>query len=122
LLDIEPADELPQSPADVSGIFLRREDNSLFVGTGNMSGVLVDGKWDVRHDGPAIEVVATHDTLIYRDDVFLRLGGAPPSGAIKQVLEPGSLDELGANSSVQAWGERRGDRVQAEVLVYQPNP
>src|ERR1051325_11708487 len=32
-LDIEPSKELPQTPADVSGLFDHRQDNSLFVGT-----------------------------------------------------------------------------------------
>jgi hypothetical protein len=118
LLDVEPAAEMPDVPADVAEPFLRREDNSLFVGTGTMSGVLVDGKWQLRHDGPVVEVVATHDTRIYRDDMFKQLGGVAPSGPFQQVLNPGSLDEIDETSTVQAWGERRGDRVVAEVIVF----
>src|SRR5690349_6647540 len=30
-LNIEPSKELPQTPADVSGLFDRRQDNSIFV-------------------------------------------------------------------------------------------
>ncbi len=120
--ETEPADEMPDTPPDVAGIFVRREDNSLFVGTGNLSGVLVDGKWELRHDGLAIEVLTTHDTLIYHDDIFEQLGGVAPSGPIKEVLKPGSLDEIDETSSIQAWGERRGDRLVARVLVFAPNP
>src|SRR5689334_2238730 len=35
--DIQPAKELPQTPADVEGIFDHRQDNSIFVGTGNFN-------------------------------------------------------------------------------------
>ncbi len=94
LLDVGPAAELPDAPSDVSGPFLRREDNSLFVGTGSFSAVLVDGKWELRHDGPVVEVIATHDTLIYLDDTLLQLGGVAPSGPVKQDLTPGSLAEI----------------------------
>jgi len=118
LLDVEPAAELPNAPADVSGPFIRRENNSLFVGTGSFSGVLVDGKWELRHDGPVVEVIATHDTLVCRDDMVQQLGGVAPSGPVKQVLRPGSLDEIDETHIIQAWGERRGDRVVAEVIVF----
>jgi len=37
------------------------------------------------------------------------------------VLKPGALDEIGKNSTVEAWGERRGDHVVAEVVVFTPN-
>jgi hypothetical protein len=122
LLDVEPAGDMPDAPADVAGLFLRREDNSLFVGTGNMSGVLVDGKWELSHDGPAVEVVATRDTLIYRDDTLQQIGNDLPSEPLQQVLKPGSVDEIGRNCTIQAWGERRGERVAAEVLVFQTTP
>jgi hypothetical protein len=32
--DIQPAKELPQTPADVRRVFEQRKDNSIFVGTG----------------------------------------------------------------------------------------
>jgi hypothetical protein len=63
-------------------------------------------------------VVATHETLIYRDDTLQQLGDDPPPGPVQQLLKPGSLDELGATSTVLAWGEKRGDRLLATVLVY----
>jgi hypothetical protein len=122
LLDVEHAPEMPDGPADVAGLFLRREDNSIYVGTGNLSGVLVGGKWERRHDGPKVEVLATHDTLVYRDDMFRQLGGVAPSGSVKQVLKLISLDEVGEDTTIQAWGNRRGDRLVAEVIVFAPNP
>lgn len=35
-LKIEPAPELPDRPSDAAGVFVRREDNSIFVGTGDI--------------------------------------------------------------------------------------
>jgi hypothetical protein len=42
----------------------------------------------------------------------------PPSGTIQQVVNPGSVEELGKNSSLSAWGEKRGDRLIADVVLY----
>ncbi len=115
VVETEFAAEMPDVPPDVSGLFARREDNSLFVGTGTLT-FMIDG--DAKYDGPVVEVVTTHDTLIYRDDTLQQLGGVAPSGPVKQVLKPGSLDEIGQNDVISAWGEMRGDRLVAEVLVY----
>ncbi len=120
-IDVEYAAEMPDFPADVFGLYVRREDNSLFVGTGTLSGVIVDGKIEQHHDGPVVEIVITHDTQIYRDDMLLKLQGVAPSGPVQQVLKPGSMDEMGPNCTVQAWGQRRGERLVAELLVFTPN-
>jgi hypothetical protein len=123
-LDIRSAEEMPDTPLDVTGLFVRCEDSSLFVGTGNLSGVVVDSEqgsaswWEYHHDGPVVEVVTTHDTLIYRDDTSQQFMGSLPSGPIQQVLTPSALDEIGRNSIVSTWGEKRGDRIVAEVVVF----
>ena len=124
LLDIQNAENLPDTPPDVAGLFVRREDKNLFVGTGNMSGVVVGGdqgsasRWDIRYDGPVVEVVVTRDTLIYHDVTSQQFTDSSPSGSIQQVLDAGTLEEIGKDSIVSAWGERRGDHVVAGVLVY----
>jgi hypothetical protein len=49
--------------------------------------------------------------------------GATESGevTIPQVITAvDSLDEIGDNTEIQAWGEQRGDRVIADVLVFKP--
>ena len=123
-LDIRNAKELPDTPPDAGGLFVQREDKSLFVGTGNMSGVVVDGDqgnasfWEYHYDGPVVEIVTTHDTLIYHDITSQQFTNGLPSSPIQQVLDPGTLDEIGKDSIVSAWGERRGGRVVAEVLVF----
>lgn len=81
----------------------------------------MDGKWEQHHDGPVVEIVTTHDTRIYRDDLLEKLGGVAPSGPVQQALEPGSVDEIGENSFVEAWGQKRGDRLVAEVVVFGPS-
>jgi len=114
-IEVLPAAEMPDTPPDVAGVFVRREDSSLFVGTGTVTFV-IDG--DASYDGPTVEVVSSHNTQIYRDDTTKQLAGVPPSGPVQQVLKPGSLDEVGQNDVVSAWGERSGDRLVARVIVY----
>ena len=125
---IEPSPELPDRPSEASGIFLRRQDDSIFVGTGSIElDVEVESGSDpvisLSSDGPEIEVVVTHDTVIYSDETDIHGGepGSRESGekTVQQVIKPAdSLDELGLNTELQVWGKRRGDRVVAEVLVY----
>jgi hypothetical protein len=122
--DIQPAKELPQAPADVDGIFDHRQDNSLFVGTGNFSvRVQADKSGKVEtgshYDGPLIEVVVTAQTTVYEDVTMQQFNGPPPEGQkIQQVLEPGSLDGISQSSGLTIWGKRTGDRIIADVLVY----
>ena len=120
MLDIQDAAVIPEAPADVGGLFLRQEGDRLFVGTGSLSGVKVNDEWEVRHDGPVVEVVTTHDTLVYRDNTLQQLGNEVPTEPIQQVLKPGSVDEIGEDSTVRAWGKRRDDELVAELVVFVP--
>jgi hypothetical protein len=106
---------MPDTPSDVSGVFVRRQDRTLFLGTGVVT-FRIDG--DATFDGPAVEVVSTHDTRIHRDDTVAELGGDPPAGPVQQVLRSGTLDEIGRNDVVSAWGEKHGDRLVATVIIY----
>ena len=121
------AAESPGVPLDVGGIFLRREDNRLFIGTGNLSGFLAEGTtlaeshWELDHDGPIAEVITTHDTVIYRDDTFRHLTPGVLSGPVRQVLTASTLDQINMNSTVEVWGEWSGDRLVADVVVFFPN-
>lgn len=123
-MDIEYAAEMPDASPDIGGLFVRREGHSLYVGTGNVSAVLVDSdqgdasRWDVRCDGPVVEVVTMHDTLIYRDDTLRQIEGRPSSEPIQQVLTPSTLDAIGKDSIVSAWVERRGNCMVAKVIVF----
>jgi hypothetical protein len=122
--DIQPAKELPQTPADVRGIFDHRQDKSIFVGTGQVQmTVQKDKSGQVQtsssHSGPVVEVVVTTQTMVYHDTTMEQFNGPPPSGQkIQQVVEPGSLDEIGQSSSITVWGKKTGDRYIADILVY----
>ena len=122
-LQIEPAKELPGTAPDVRGLFAERKDNSIFVTLGDKFMVQVDKNGTVNTqtdgNGDKLEVVVTGDTTIYKDVTQASLDSPPPSdGKVQQQVAPGTLDEIGSNSFVSAWGERRGDRVIAKVLLY----
>lgn len=124
--DLLPAEELPKTAADVRGIFVRRQDNSLFVGTGQVQlQVKVSGDSGAApesassYDGPLVEVVTTNNTQVYKDDTFQDLQDLPASGTkVQQKVVPGSLDEVGQSSAVSAWGKKVGDRLVADVILY----
>ena len=108
-------EELPDEPPDVSGVCLRREGNSLFVGTGSYSiSVGPGGVTKLDYSGPEIEVVVTSETEIYAERVEFPQGGATPP---QHIVQPGSLDDVVQGTGVRVWGERDGDRVTARVLV-----
>lgn len=128
-----PAKELPQTPADARGIFDHRKDNSIFVGTGNVKMMVIKNQQSGQvqtsssHSGPTVEVVVSPQTIVYKDVTMQQYnGGKPPGGSgtikVQQVVEPGSLDEIGENSDITAWGKKTGDRIIADVLVYTPPP
>ncbi len=122
---VEPAKELPQSSPDLMGVLVRRQDNSLFLGTGKIQQHAQAGASGSQlsaptYDGPVLEAVVTHDTMIYRDETNF---DAPPpadqAGKIQQVVKPDSMDDIPVNSVVQVWGAKTGDRFVARVLVYE---
>src|SRR5947207_2375632 len=58
--DIQPAIELPHTPADVQGLFDHRQNDSVFVGTGKESVTVKPGpggelQTGSTHDGPTVE-------------------------------------------------------------------
>jgi hypothetical protein len=63
-----------------------------------------------------VEVVVPHDAAIYREIVEPRDPAA--AGPVETSVRPASLEEIGVGGLVSAWGEKRGDRVVAGVLVY----
>ncbi|MFZ5919331.1 MAG: hypothetical protein ACOYZ7_20575 [Chloroflexota bacterium] len=115
--DLVAAAELPTTSPDVGGLFLRREDNSIIVGTGEVRLTIRDGQVNGFHSGPEVEIVITHDTLVYRDKTPMQ-SDAIVDGKLQQVVGPGSLEELETYSFISVWGEQRGDRLLARVLVY----
>lgn len=120
LIDLEPAAELPQYESDATGMFVKREDNSIFIGTGlNSYGVELgpDGPIAI-YDGPLLEVVVAKETKIYCDDTE-EPTSYNSTTKFQQKIKPGSLDELvNGSQQVQVWGRKVGDRLIADTLLY----
>jgi hypothetical protein len=109
-----PAEQLPQTPPEVFGLFVRQEDNSLFLGTG---GISVDsganGEAVVTYDGPVLEVVITTRTKLFRE--------IPPLlslDEIHQKVVEGKINELNETMRLTIWGRKTADRLIADVLLY----
>lgn len=130
-----PAPELPAEPLAAAGIVLSRQDNSVMLGTGNID-VRVEAEIDPATgqesrsvvpstDGPELEIVIGPDTVLYRDVTDFSADAPPESGerTVQQVVRPaGSADAIEPQMEMQVWGERRGDRVIATVVVFGPVP
>ena len=130
-VQVTPAPELPTTEPDVTGLFVERKDNSIFVSALSMEaggkGVVLqvdrggggDGEPSLsgpKADGPKKEVVITNETTIYLENTDL---GEPKPGenkVIQQTVTEGSLDDLISQSFVTVWGRKSGDRIIAEVL------
>ena len=130
---ILPAAELPDEEAAASGIVLNRQDDILTVGTGAIE-VAVEVNVDASTgqeqtsvlpstNGPELEVVLTRDTLLYRDvtDVAGQTPDESGEVTIVQEVQPVTdASQIEAQMEIQIWGERRGDRIVADVLVFGP--
>jgi hypothetical protein len=121
---IEPSANLPDRPAEASGIFLRQEDNSYFVGTGstsvNVSVINGERSVAVDHSGPEIEVVTHRDTLFYRDitQVDYQASESVERRYQQQLRLEERPAELPQGGNLAAGGEKRGDRVVADMIVF----
>jgi hypothetical protein len=118
----DPAPELPTTQPDANGLFLRRDGNSIYIGTGGVSFSVGPEGPASSNDGPEVEVVVTGDTLVYKDVTMTIDSENPPEPGgdmpDQQVVESGSIDDLTAQSMLTVWGEKRGDRLVATVVVY----
>jgi hypothetical protein len=109
---------------------VRREDNSIFVGTGEIEFVVEvdqatgEKRASADYSGPVLEVVVTHETSLYQDDTQFPSPNSASTGkqTVQQVVSlVDSLDKLGEqskNSEIRVWGKRSGDRVVAQVFVF----
>jgi hypothetical protein len=122
------ATELPAADPDAVGLVVKREDNTISIGTHvvkfhtvrDASGQIVNR--EAGYDGPVIAVVITHDTLIYRDVTPIGQGQPAGNGVIQQTVQTSSLDEIDQQTLLQVWGERQGDRIVARVLLIMSLP
>lgn len=128
-ISVERSDKLPPSEPEASGIFDHREGNSIFVtsggniyiSTGDDSSVAISGNSEgSASSSSTIEIVISQETEVYVDTTLSNANFEEGETQIElqQTLEPGDIEEIGENSIISAWGERRGERLIAEVVVY----
>ncbi|HET9914115.1 MAG TPA: hypothetical protein VFQ13_19635 [Anaerolineales bacterium] len=120
-LNVKPAEELPDTEPDEAGIFIERKDNSVFIGTGD---VTVRAKAepgeepeiDTDFTGPKVEVVISADTVIYKETT--QLDPEDPGAEVQQTVELSTIDEITEQSSITVWGRKAGDRIIADVILF----
>jgi hypothetical protein len=129
-VNLIPAEELPKTPAEIVGLFVKRQDNTIVVssiplksGGGGMvvqksDGEVVAGSSADLEGGPQVEIVVTKETTIYRETT--EPAGTPSGGeeTLQQTVEESTVDELNSQSMVMVWGRKSGDRIIAEVLFF----
>ena len=121
---ILPAEGLPKRPSEAGGVLVRQVDNSYFVGTGsisvNVSTVNGETSTAVDHSGPEIEVVANHDTQFYRDVTKVSFTAAESKEQTlhQEIVLVEKPEPMPAGATFQTWGEKSGDRVIADIIVY----
>lgn len=128
-----PASELPTATPVARGMVTKIDGNTLTVQEGGLNFGQGNGgtpRPRPTSDGtprprptqaPArtIQVIVNGDTQYYQDVTFANLNnGQPPSGAIQQKVEKGSLAALTGNERVTVWGDQNGDQITAKVIVY----
>jgi hypothetical protein len=128
--NIKNAAEIPSAPPDVQGIFRKREDNSLFIGTGNVTLAIPasntsGGQMNAQTDGPDVEVVVTRKTHIFKDTTPITMDAIESGRELQQKVEQiesldALVDALGKADGLSVWGARNGDRYVAETILYRP--
>jgi hypothetical protein len=127
-----PAPELPSATPVARGLLTKIDGNTLTVQEGGFNFGQGNGgtpRPRPTSDGtprprptpaPArtVQVIVNGDTQYYQDVTFANLNGQPPSGAIQQKVEKGSLAALSDNERVTVWGDQNGDQITAKVIVY----
>ncbi len=118
-----PASELPKQAADLRGLVTSVQNNSIYVAQADkIQMAVINGvqQQQPTPSGPSTEVVVSKDTKIYRDvtmENFQSPSTASGTVQIQQKLDPADISAITANSYVQVWGQRRGDRINADVVV-----
>lgn len=121
-LDITPAEELPKTEPESRGLFVERKDNSIFIGTGDVTVMVSAGQGDAEpavdadYSGDKVEVVISNDTVIYRDAT--ELDPENPGATVQQVVELSTIDDITPQSSITVWGRKAGDRIIADIIVF----
>lgn len=116
---MEMAAELPARAPETKGLFVGRTDDTLTVGTGNVTAMISmepNAVPEFSYDGIKQDVLVTNKTRLYIDRTEYAFGQT----AVTQKLEPvENLDVLTENAMLEVWGERSGDHIVAEAILMQ---
>ncbi|MCA2002004.1 MAG: hypothetical protein LDL51_09085 [Chloroflexi bacterium] len=122
-LNIRPAEELPKTQPETMGMYVERKDNSIFIGTGDITAVVTNGdgtdsepQIDASYSGDKVEVVVSNDTIVYRDTT--QLNPENPEEEVQQTVELSTIDDITPQSSITVWGRKAGDRIIADTLLF----
>ena len=109
--------ELPAKDPDVNGSLTDRMGNSLMVN------IMNKGNGDSSEDlDPNYEVVITRDTRVYRDATLDSVTKQDSIQNLNMVVEPMAVENIHTGDIIHAWGEIRGDRLVATVVLVRINP
>jgi hypothetical protein len=125
--------ELPDRGADAAGLYLNQDGDELTLGTGaievDVSVEVVNDQEpttvvNASHDGDKVQLSVDGNTVYYRDaterpEITKEVVDAGQL-QLTRVLETGSLDEVGENMMVRAWGEVKDGHLIADLIVYDP--
>ncbi|MBN1876402.1 MAG: hypothetical protein JXA33_19415 [Anaerolineae bacterium] len=120
-----PAPDLPTRNPDINGAVTRIIDNSLFIGTDNVTFSITHdeqgaSQHSINYTGPEMEVLVTHNTTIYCDTNWQEIFTySQEQGTLQQEIAPCTLADIEAQGGcLSVWGTQRGDRLIAEILLY----
>ena len=121
-VNVNPAPELPTTHLEVTGLFVRRQDNTIIVSSISLpaGGVYWAGAGLPEDDesGPKVEIVIVSETLIYRETTDFNSSPSSGTQIVQQMVGAGTLDDLHQGSFVSVGGRKSGDRIIAEILFY----
>jgi hypothetical protein len=125
-VQINPSPDLPKRTPELRGMVTQTKDNSIFVGQQDkMTAMVVNGQQQAQPtpEGPYTEVVVSKDTKVYRDVTMDSMPDPSEmkSGETTKVDQKLELTDISAivagNSQIEVWGQMRGDRLIAEVIL-----
>jgi hypothetical protein len=132
-VSFEDPEELPDTPEGSVGLFLARQGDTLTVGQGEIE-VEVDvevtnGEEPVHkitaiHKGDEAQIRVTAETVVLEDVTELPEISDEDIAAgelvVTRVVKPGSLEGIGENMLLRAWGVDQDGQLVAELLVLKP--
>jgi hypothetical protein len=109
-INLQPAPELPKTQPDLVGSLVQLKNNSLMVPP--------DSKAANSQEIPLTEVVVTNTTKVYHDITRSSLPANPdPNATYQQKLESFNIDQFLPGDQVIAFGDLRGSRLLATIVV-----